>query len=152
MKKRKLSSSYQRVTQPNMAGTSWHTTSGVDTTAEYETATSAPKSRAKAPKAPISGSSQRVLTLPRTIGGRSKTWLCGTQIPISFIDDQENDGVYFPETKSITIADHLAGRALTEALLHEFIECTNHVFDLKLKHQTIQTLGVALAEMLTRLK
>lgn len=49
---------------------------------------------------------------------------------------------------NIRISPALSDRAFVETTVHELIEAVNCIYDLELNHTQIQTLGVALSEVL----
>lgn len=57
--------------------------------------------------------------------------------------ESHGDGTY-----TIRVPPDLMPRAFVDAFVHELIEACDMIYDLKLEHSQIQTLGVALTEWL----
>lgn len=58
-------------------------------------------------------------------------------------------GLYDSSTDKITLNPGVSNAQLEETYIHELIEACNKLFDLKMDHQTIQTLGVGMHQALT---
>jgi len=58
-------------------------------------------------------------------------------------------GLFDATTCKITLDPAVGNSQLEETYIHELIEACNRLFDLKMDHQTIQTLGVGLHQALT---
>lgn len=63
-------------------------------------------------------------------------------------DGEELYGYFDPDKLEVVIHPKLTGSVLRDTFLHECIEAANHLYDLSLNHQTIQTLAVAMEQVL----
>jgi len=78
------------------------------------------------------------------------SFLCGYHIPVHLADLRKEgaEGMWMPQEKMILLDRQLSDEAKVEVFLHEAVEAVNSTYDLRLPHWKIQTLGLALFEML----
>lgn len=69
-------------------------------------------------------------------------------VPIRYVPHVEYGtayGCFDPATLNISIDETIEGALLVETIIHEIIEAVNFLFELNLKHNKIQTLGLLIA-------
>jgi hypothetical protein len=80
--------------------------------------------------------------------------LGGHEIPVKLVkhvpgdEDEHVFGHYDPKTMTIRIRKDLRPSMMEEVFVHEVVEAINDIFELRLAHNKIQTLGVALHQAL----
>lgn len=65
--------------------------------------------------------------------------------------DEDSCGNFILDLLQISIASNLPPSLTIETYLHEIIEAINAIYELKMKHSSIQTMGVALLQVLPQL-
>ena len=77
------------------------------------------------------------------VGGHNIGIFIDAQTDIKLISEQAV-GLYLPVQKAIAIRTDLTEGSRGETYFHELMEAINDIYELGLKHRTIQTIGAAL--------